>query len=96
MTEEYITTPEAIKLYNLNKSKFQLALSRRKLNGLYKCIYSKRTRIFLRKDFFEKWLQENDIVSPSRSLTKTVQTTHSQNPPRRKARQIWPYAARIA
>ena len=95
MTEEYITTPQAIEMYNLNKSKLQFALQRRRENGLYKCIYSKRTRIFLRKDYFEKWLEDNDIVSPSRVRTKTEKTTRLQSRRPGRGPRPWPYAAQI-
>lgn len=65
MTEKYITVQEAVKKYGLNLSKIQLAIVRANLNGLYKVIHRKRYKVFLRQDYFEKWLETNDVSSPS-------------------------------
>lgn len=64
MSEKFITIADSVKKYNLNNSKFVLAIRRAAYNGLYKVIYRKRTRIYLRQDFLEEWLKENDVHSP--------------------------------
>jgi len=65
MSEKFLTVPEAIEKYGLNISKFQFALRKPSENGLYKVIYRKRNRVFLREDYLEKWLEENDVRSAS-------------------------------
>lgn len=79
MTENYLTTTEAVQKYTLNPSKFQFAIKQANLNGLYKVIHRVRNRILLRKDYFEKWLESNDIKSASRPRKSSPRTIHSRN-----------------
>lgn len=85
MSEKYLTTSEAVEKYKLNLSKVQLAIRFANKNGLYKCIFRKRTRLFFRQEYLEKWLQTNDVVSPCRPRKTDNQTTHSQSQQRRIA-----------
>jgi len=70
MTAEYISRSEAIKTYNLNENKFSYAIRQYKFNGLYKALFRKKTRLFFRVDYFEKWLETIDMVGPSMSRKK--------------------------
>ena len=60
MTEKYLTRSEVIEKYKLNENRFTLAIRKAAENGLYKAIYRKRTRLFFRQDYIEKWLKENE------------------------------------
>jgi len=81
MTPDFITVSQAVSKYQLNPSKLQLAIKNCSLNGLYKALYRRRTRIFFREDFFERWLKENDCVSASLKVGRgsDPKTTHLQS-----------------
>jgi hypothetical protein len=64
MTEKYLTINESVEKYKLNVSKFTFAIRNANANGLYKAVFRKRTRIYLHQEYLEKWMRENDIVSP--------------------------------
>lgn len=59
MTEKYLTITEAVAKYNLNLSRMQFSVRQATKNGLYKVIYRKRSKIFLRQDYLENWLKLN-------------------------------------
>ncbi len=65
MTDKYISIAEATEKYKLNISKITLAVRKAAQNGLYKAVFRKRSRIYLHQSHLEKWLESNDVTSPS-------------------------------
>jgi len=78
MGDEFITIADAVEKYKLNLSRLQYAIVLNRKNGLYKAIYRKRSRLYLRKDYFEAWMKTNDVVSVPRPRKSCAQTTHLQ------------------
>jgi hypothetical protein len=76
MGDEFITIADAVEKYKLNLSRLQYAIVLNRKNGLYKAIYRKRSRLYLRKDYFEAWMKTNDVVSVPRPRKSCAQSIH--------------------